>query len=488
MEGRLLQDMAPAGLHSFLNPIHSVLIWWLIDHLPGPLVVAMLSPIHAAILPVTYAFGARCLVVLNVTLPKAFVGMCAITGFVALPSVLLVASLGNDPWGTLAFLLALTLLIDPQRSSANVKALAMGAFLIGAMTGMKLTNAIFIPGFAVFAMVLVADWHARFRAALVCAAAGLAGILLFGGGWAWLMWDMFGNPVYPNLNSVFGASALGPDEPFRDERYLPAGLWEIPIRPFLFTLNGKLIFEYDVVDARFLFGYLASLAALGVMVWRAASKRAALPNTRLVLAICANVLTVFFVWAAMFSILRYAMALWVMAPMLLLVLAAWMWPSKMQQAEARYVMLGVCAFLLITLDLPDWRRAAWASPLEPYSWAELPEGMDVTDGVIVFSAYYPTAFTAPAFTDAAWLTHADTRPWSRPALENYRPLIRERIASDTNPVFAVLFSGQGSDADDLARMAGEVGLTSDYSLCAPMKTGFDSGSTHWLLCPLQRMD
>lgn len=59
LEGRLLQDMAPAGLHSFLNPIHSAFIWFLVDNLPGPLVVALLSPIHAAILPVTYAFGAR---------------------------------------------------------------------------------------------------------------------------------------------------------------------------------------------------------------------------------------------------------------------------------------------------------------------------------------------------------------------------------------------------------------------------------------------
>lgn len=488
LEGRLLQDMAPAGLHSFLNPVHSAFIWFLVDNLPGPLVVALLSPIHAAILPVTYAFGARALVALNVAAPKPLVGLCAVTGFFALPSVLLVASLGNDPWGSLAFLLALTLLLDPERERPSLKALATGAFLIGAMTGLKLTNAIFIPGFAMFALILVSSWQARFRAAAVCAAAGLAGIILFGGWWALVMWDMFGNPVYPNLNAVFGDSPLGPDAPFRDERYLPNGLWEIPIRPILFSLDGKLIFEYDVVDYRFLVGYLATLGALGFMAWRQMRSRIALPGSRLVLALCGSFLVTFVVWAAMFSILRYAMALWVIVPMMLLILGAWAWPEKLQLAQARYVLLGICGVLLLTLELPEWRRVAWASPMEPYTWAELPESVDVTDGIIVFSAYYPTAFTAPAFEDAAWLTHADTRTWSKPALENYRPLIHQRIAETDNPIFAVLFHGQGSDADDLERMAAEVGATSDYSQCAPLKTGFDNPPTHWFVCPLTRLD
>lgn len=486
LEGRLMQDMAPAGLHSFLNPLHSMLIWWLVDTLPGPLVVALLSPIHAAILPVTYAFGARCLSALDVTVPKAFVGLCALTGFIALPSLLLVASLGNDPWGTLAFLFALTLLIDPNRQTADLKTLAIGAFLIGAMTGMKLTNAIFIPGFAAFALILVGDWSMRVKTALVCAIAGVAGILMFGGPWGLLMWELFGNPVYPNLNTFFGSPPLGPDEPFRDLRYLPASLWEIPIRPFLFTLNGKLIFEYDVVDVRFLLGYVASLGALSYVAIRFVRSKSALPGTRLILAMCIGFLSTFVFWAAVFSIIRYAMALWILAPMLLLILAAWVAPKLIEKAQARFIVLAFCGALLLTIELPNWRRAAWASPFEPYVWTQLPDGFDVTGSIVVFSAYYPTAFTAPAFEDAAWLTHADTRDWSKPALENYRPLIRQRIADSDAQVYAVLFHGQGSDADDLQRMAGEVGLRSEFDRCAPLKTGFDSGPTHWLLCPLIR--
>ena len=56
LEGRINRDMAPAELHSFLNPLHSAFIWLLVDHLPGPLVNGLLGLIQGLLFP-----GSLCL-------------------------------------------------------------------------------------------------------------------------------------------------------------------------------------------------------------------------------------------------------------------------------------------------------------------------------------------------------------------------------------------------------------------------------------------
>lgn len=485
---RLGVDMAPAGLHSFLNPVHSLIVWWLISALPGPLVVAVLSVVQAALLPVLYVLGARLSARLDLSLSPLLLAVAALAGFLTLSNVLMQASLLNDHWGALTFLIALVLLVGRHPEPPSLVSFGLASFLVGAMAGLKLTNAIYIPGFAAAALVLTESWSARWRASLISAVAGLAGIFLFGGWWAWMMWDMFGNPVYPHLNATFGSPPLGPDEAFRDPRYLPEGVIDALFRPFFFSFDGSLIYEYDVADFRFLPAYVATI---GTLIWigSRALRRLELPEgTRLVAGLSASFLVTYLFWAMMFSIIRYAMALWLVAPILVLVISVWAFPALRELKQFRLIALSICAAFVLTTSQAPGRRVAWSNWTEPYVSTKLPTDLDISGSVVVFSANYPTAFTAPAFSGAAWLTHADTRAWSRPALENYRPLIRERIESSTSPVYAVMFSGQGSGADELKRMASELGLGARFEACQALSTGFDLGSTHWVVCPLTRTD
>jgi hypothetical protein len=149
-------------------------------------------------------------------------------------------------------------------------------------------------------------------------------------------------------------------------------------------------------------------------------------------------------------------------------------------------VLVLMAALLLSTSFERLRRVPWQSMDEPYVWTKLPAGVDVTDAIIILSSHYPTGFTAPAFSDAHLLTHGDARPWSKPALANYRPLIQAEIDRSQRAIFAVMFRGQESGPQALERLASDYQLKADFDACQPMQTAFDSGSTHWILCPLSR--
>ncbi len=485
LHGRLDQDLAPADFHSFFNPVHSMLVWGLIERLPGPIVMALLSPIHSVILPVLYALGARVASRLDVKLDPLVLILFAVAGYLALGNTLMHASVANDHWGVLAFFLAFVLLVGPDGQGATWKGLALGSLILGAAVGLKLTNAVYVPGYAVAVLIVSPSWLDRAKASAICGAAGLIGVVLLGGWWAWMMWDLFGNPIFPNLGSTFESSPFAPDEAFRDERFVPANILDLFARPFFFSFDTSLIYAFSLVDVRFLIGYLAVAVALGWMV-RTALRGAEWPQgTRLIAALCAGFLASFIFWAHLFSLMRYLNALWVMGPLLALLVAIWVAPRFAQWPRLTLFSLAACLALVLTTSQSPTRRVAWTSWDEPYVWTQLPEDADIRGAAILFSAHFPSAFNAPAFEDAAWLAHADSQYWSKPALKNYTPQIAARLAEHDGPVFAVMFVGQTSDAEDLQRMAGDYGYTARFEDCSRMVTAFDFDDTHWVLCPLQ---
>ncbi len=485
LNGRMGQDLAPADFHSFVNPVHSMLVWWLIERLPGPIVMALLSPIHSAVLPVLYALGARIMARLELKFDPLVLLIFAMTGYLALGHTLMHASVGNDHWGVLAFLIALVLAIRPPDETINARALLFGSIALGAAVGIKLTNAVYVPGYALFVLVLAPNWTDRAKSAALCAVAGLLGAALLGGWWAWTMWEMFGNPIYPNLSSAFGSSPFSPNDAFRDERYLPANIWDLFLRPFVFSFDTSLIYEFGLIDLRFLVGYLAVACAVAWMIRIAVTDKNWPTGTRLIAALCGGYLATFLFWSEVFSILRYANALWIIGPLLALTITVWAAPRVAQWPRFMPVAILACLALIVSTSASPTRRVAWASWDEPYAWTKLPPEADINGAAILFSAHFPAAFNAPAFEQAAWLSHADSQYWSKPALKNYRPQIEARLAAHQGPVFAVMFWGQTSDSDDLHRMAGEYGYRADESTCMPMQTSFDIDEMHWVLCPLE---
>ena len=482
--GRLDQDFAPSEMHSFLNPFHSAIVWLLVSTLPGPLAIGLLGLVQAVILPGLYALLARLAWRLDIDVSPAILFAIALACFTSQPMIIMLSSVLNDHWGAATFLFALVLLVPHDREMPGWKALVAGSVLVGAGFGMKLTNAVYVVGYAAAVLVIMPGWQARLRACAICAAAGLGAVLLTGGWWAWMMYERFGNPIFPNLNALFDAP-LGPDTAFRDEKFLPGSFLEGALRPFWFSFDASPINEQPTRDFRLLAGYLAALAipVVAGIRWRSGE---AGRQDRALLALSLGFLVTFTAWTAIFSIQRYAMGLYLIGPALLVAFAGWLFPRAVPTSAGRLVTFALVGALLLSTSFERLRRVPWQSWNEPYVWTELPASIDPDGAIIVMSSFYPSAFTAPAFASADMITHADARPWSRPALAHYREQVRAEIQSSDRPVYGVMFHGQESRQPALARMAGEYGLTADFDECERLRTAFDTSGTHWLVCPLRR--
>ncbi len=499
LNGRLEQDLAPAEMHSFLNPVFNVAVWWLIEHLPGPAVNAILGALQATAVPVLYFLARKLLRLCDVRDASRVALFCAFVGFLCVPMLATMASLRNDMHGAIAFCGALLLLIDEEGQTASLARVFAAAFIVGLAAGVKLTNVVYIPGLAVFVLAAWPGLRPRAAAVAIAASGGLAGIVLGGGWWMAKLYTEFGNPVFPMLNDLFGAP-LGPAEGVsRDVRYLPDGVLEALVKPVTGAFDLALINEDTGRDLRLAAFYLGAVAILGISL---AQMRNRVTVPRPVIALALACLAFIVVWVLQFSIMRYATGAFLLGP-LMLVLAWKLGPfEKSLSVSARPFLYGMALLMIATLGPESVRRAPWERPSAPYVSVELPEGFEAGDAGIIMAGPFPTAFTATALNDAAWIGHGAAQPWSAPFLKNYRPLIAERIDSESANLFAVIcvqdtgveneqhrrrgVTDKNTADQTLARLAGEYPVEADESACRPLKTSFDTDTTRWVMCPLMR--
>ena len=469
--------LAPAEMHSFLNPLWQALVWQLIEVLPGHGVAFVLGALQALILPVLYALTRRALAVLNIIPPAAAVLSIAVAGFLCEAQFGLLSSVRNDALSALLFLAALLSLFPSKGGAPRLKDLAWASALLGLGLGLKPTNGVYVVGFAVAAIVALPDWQARVRGAAVCALCGAFGILAGGGIWMWHLWETFGNPLFPMANDVF-AAPLGPEGGFRDTRYLPDGPLDALWRPFAFLFNGELINEHDFFDPRFLMAYLAAPAIL-IMAWQ--SKRL---ETRPLVALAAAIVAVFAAWSAVFSIARYAAALWMLGPTTLAVALALARPKWLTSAKSGlYAVVG--AVLLVAVTKPaQLRRVPLGEFGAPYVSVSLPDVTSYHDATIVFAGGYPSAFMAYAFPGSAQITHTVPQDWSAPALERYREaLIRPAIVG-SETVYAVIVDTEDHFEETKERLARIEGYGLNEAHCEVIETNFSSEGVAWRICPM----
>ena len=485
-------------MHSFLNPVFNVAVWWLIENLPGPAVNAILGAFQALAVPVLYFLSLKVLKLCGICEARRIALVCAFAGFLCVPMLATMASIRNDMYGAIAFCGALLLLVDEEGQRASLARVFAAAFIVGLAAGVKLTNVVYIPGLAVFVLAAWPGFQPRAAAVAVAAAGGLAGIVLGGGWWMAKLYTELGNPVFPMLNDLFRAP-LGPESISRDVRYLPDGILEALVRPVMGAFDLALINEDTGRDLRLAAFYLGALTILGITVVQLPS-RVSVPRSVIALALASLVFIM--VWVFQFSIMRYATGAFLLGPLMLVV--AWkLGPfEKAISISSRPFLYGMALIMIVTLGPESVRRAPWKSGTEPYLNVELPPSFQTENTGIIMAGPFPTAFTAIAFEDAAWIGHGATQPWSRPFLDNYRPLIAERINRSGSDLYAVICVQRGSHetaeklkegltdintaGQTLAQLAGDYPVMGSDDACRPMKTSFDTDTTSWVICPLTR--
>ncbi|RIJ23845.1 DUF2029 domain-containing protein [Henriciella barbarensis] len=482
LNGRDGHDLAPAEMHSFASPGWQVFIWLLIEWLPGRAVAFLLGILQGLGLPALYALSRRVLARTGAKPSLLLVLSIAVAGFLAEAQFGLFGSLRNDAVFTVVFFASLVLLFPRLDERLNWKRLAAASGLLGLCIGLKLTNAVYALFFATTALILMQGWRERISGTLVCAVFALIGIALTGGSSAFYLYETYGNPIFPLLNGVFD-SPLGPEEAFRDTRYLPNGFFGALIRPFAFLFDGEMINEHDFFDPRLQLGYLASLALLiPAFAWRRVNTK---PGVREACALAGGFIVMVIGWTFVFSIARYIIAAWMIGPLMAVLLIALWRPGWLAGSRAALVGLA-CAVGLSVMTQPSLlRRAPWpANWSAPYVAAELPDEDAYSNAVIAFAGGYPGAFLSPFFPESARLTHLVPQDWSAPALEGYRSRIRELVRDPYTELYVVITeTAEGSFSETVRRLEQIENIAVNTQSCARIRSSFDTPGVYWKICP-----
>ncbi|MDR2990420.1 MAG: glycosyltransferase family 39 protein [Burkholderiaceae bacterium] len=357
LHGRLSIDLMPAQLQSYFVPWLDVGYYLLAVKGSPMLAGAVLGALHGL------AFASVAAVAwLTLEGDPRRVWLAPLLGLAGCCSAIFLSELGNTMGdNTTAPLVigALALALRAARTDAARHWLLAG-LLLGLALAFKLTNAPYALGLGIAALAIDRPWPQRLRGTALLTLAALAVFALVAGPWFWRVYQQFGNPLFPLFNQWFHAPLASP-LPSSDLRWEPKSAVQALIWPLLITATPGRISEIGM--HQLVWGLLYLLAALAIV--QATLRRMGCgwsslvsPNQRATRMLAVFVLVGFVAWMAVFSIHRYLIALELVAPLALWLLARRTLPAVSAEKWAAG-LVAACA-LVGCAAVRDWGHQDWA--------------------------------------------------------------------------------------------------------------------------------
>lgn len=501
LNGKVGFDLAPAQMQSYFNPTIDVLYYALSRVVPAPLVGFVMGAIHGLNFLILLAIGR---VLLQHSPHGPQVRLPLLLALAGMLGAGVIAQLGNTMGDNLTalFVLSAVLLVlrgwrDASRGASLGRVLLAGA-VMGLGVGLKLTNGVYALALCLALLLIPATGFVRIRAALVFGVGVLGGIAVAAGHWFWKMWTLFGNPLYPQFNTFFHSPMAGPVG-VGDQRWLPQGITEKLVWPFIFALHPQRISEIKlsmIVWPVLYTGFI--VLAIMTLVRR----RAAHAPVDVVERSRENALLVFFalsylIWLNLFSIHRYLIPLELVAPLTVWLLARRLFPQAMAGKIAAVVILVVFA---CSLQTKNWGRVGWAR--QPFS-AVVPAFANPRDSMV---------FTIHADPPMGWIATFYPRDVAFVSLVAgfESPLFAQRInammAERKGPLYLMISdSGASTDASmsgtrkqegieadaavvrEASRILAERKLQFAVASCISYPAYMGDYLTHYRLCPVSSL-
>jgi hypothetical protein len=325
---------------------------------------------------------------------------------------------------------------------------------------------VFVPGAAVAFLIVAPDWRTRVKALWLIVPGFVVAMTVTAGPWAWLMWQRYGNPTFPLMNSLFRSSWYPPISA-RDPKFLPHSALQAIFYPFWWIRWNLLVSDYPFRDARFAMMFLSvPVACLKLLAGNRWSWGGAEGERRYLVALLAFELIGFVLWEAMFSIFRYTPALEAVAAILIVVAlraAFFVFPACRRGSHwgARGAVLAGCgllALLLVHTAPPHSRHVAFGDTVFHFAVPVVP-----ADSLVLVGSP-PVAIAIP------FLARPDIRfvgvSWVTLAARGYHlyDATREAIAAHPANLF-VLTSDLGPR---VAQAETEFGFRIVRKSCAPL--------------------
>ncbi len=477
-----LDPLLSPGSYSGLFPSTWNIPWFLLtQHAPAWVAVVYLGVLHGVAVWLSAAITWTLLRATSRGLRLGLTCLATLFAFIA-PATL--AEFGTT-FGDIATAVPIqaALLVYLRRPEhepvARGRALLVG-LLVGTAFGLKFTNVTAVVALVVAVAAVEVRYRNLVRSGAALALGTALGTLAGAGWWGWLMWDRFGNPLFPLYNGIFRSPflpAVNPHDPhFMDLSWLER--LSMPLRMLSLETYPS---EWWGRDARwFLLALLAAAVVAHRLVLRRRDRGAARPgivssdHRRLVLVYVA---TGWVVWLALFDIARYLVAFELLSGALLVLLVDFFPLPKVR------VLLAVAMACIITaaaVAVPGWTRrdnqGDWFA-FSPNSLVEQPDLLVVYPGTGMLN-FTVIALPPDAVSVRVPAAFGDPRSdWPSPWQGDRE--ITDLVAEHDGPVVSVSWRSQFRL---VTRNATRYGFAVDRKECRPWRNKFDTA----LVCPWVR--
>ncbi len=464
LHGRIGVDLAPAQMQTFNAPLLDIVYILLLGAFNDAprLLAAMLAVPHALTVVLVLVLARRVLPRCE-ALAAVLVGA---TGVAALPTL---ATTMNEMAPAACILGAVLLLLgDDGADDPSPRTCLCAGFLGGVAVGLKLTSAPYALG--LIAMLPVRTTPERgARLLLWFAGGGLIGAAMTGGFWWWILWQRFGNPVFPYFNDIFRSPWAAPIA-MTDTRFMPRSLAQAVFYPLFWAFApDTLVTELPVRDPRIALGWLAALAlAVGAARRRQPNRAAAVLPAFWALSYVA--------WELCFSILRYLAVLELLSGVLMM-MALRPLLVRLTGVWRRVCAIAVVMVLVAVTVYPDWGRATPGTAAVQVELPPIPPG-----SLVVLLDPSPMAYVAAFAPPGLRFVGANNNlvhPGDRTLLARQ---IAAAIRTATGPLWGLEMPGESPGVADvtlrvyaLRRAAG----------CVRVRSNLDDDGI--LACPLIRL-
>ncbi|MEH3085640.1 MAG: hypothetical protein PGN26_03705 [Xylophilus ampelinus] len=490
LNGRIGHDLAPASMETYFNPAIDLPYHWMTDHLPPRVTAFLLGSMHGLNLLLLWAIARN---ILKDDVPHRVPVLLAFAGCLGATFLAGLANTMGDNLAALPILAALLVLlralptIESGRSFGISAGLGAGV-LTGLGVGVKLTNAPYAIGLAVALFWALRGWRGpnRLRAAVAVSSlctGVLLGVAIGGGYWHLQMWQQFGNPLFPQFNSIF-RSDMALEGMAGDTRWGPRRLWEWLMWPFVFTLNPGRFNETPLIQLLWPLAYGLSiiwlLRALGTRLLSGKctacdteekSARQLFIGPIFVLVFSA---VSYFVWLAVFSVGRYMIVVELLLPLIV-----WIVWSRAVTPRSTHRWAAAFITVAVTISVGRFANHGHAGWTDAYYSVPVPAIAEPGRSTVLVLAT-PSAWVLPDFP-AELVFMTINHPRLRES-EGYRRRVDAILAERTGSVYAIVMAGRDPLVENieerLNRSIADYGIRSDGWTCNAISWGLRKISTY----------
>jgi hypothetical protein len=471
LHGKLLIDLAPAGVQSYFNPLLDTALYLAYTHLPSRVVGFAMGTLHGLSFVLVLGIAQRVLRDLpdrdrnRVPLLLALAG-CLTANFLSG----LGSSMGDDTTALFGLAGVLILVSGWERlgqwnwRSTGV-AIAAGIAL-GLSVGLKLTNAVYAVALCAALLFYPGRPAVKLRVAFLFGVGVLLGFAVTGGYWPWHMWKTFGNPLYPQFGKLFPNPLVQPDA-MGDPRWRPHGWLEAVLWPFVFTFHSQRVGETPI--RQIIWPVVYVLFWLWVVVsafrWIAGRKSATFdPRARFVVIFVA---LGYVLWTAGFSIYRYIVVIEMLTPLVVWLLMHRLLPASRARRFAGWTLV-IASAVVVTGGARTWGHEGWSDPLWHAQTPAIAEPQRTTV-VLATTRGKGLGWLATFFPDQVAFMQLES---SFPGTPAFGARMREVAKQRGGPIHAIIDGEYNWRIDNVAMMNGIVdslGLTRSEGGCQALR-------------------